>query len=502
MVMKMKINISHMGALNETAYLTAQNAVLYRTIMRILYDEKEKFNSQLSEEHILKRLKDYPEFDDCDIEKVKSAMSQLTSWGNVLPMQDLKKVSTIEEYKNKIYKYSLTERAVKIERMTIELENMFTENNTISSSLLVRINDAVCTIENIVLKEDYKQINEWWKNLQEDFKRLDRNFSDYLHSFYSVSGHKMMSSIDFILHKDKFVEYLRDFIQVLQKNSSSIENNLIRVNSTLREKMLSMVISSEMDLPRTNTEKIDREYIEDMITGQWNSLYNWFVSETGRESTSNIAMEYTDEIIRKILSNAVMLMQLQNTGISRKQDYNKFMKMFADCNDINEAHCLSAHVFGVMNTSHYKFNSSAQTDSIYDNASDVLPQMFEIKPRTRTYKPKIKTEGFLSKASQKAKGREARLTAIKAEQEMIESFIKDNMIKISDLSEQTVPEKLRITLLKWITTASQNKNHTGITDFGRKYKMKRGEEMTILHCDDGDLYMPEYIFEFEVKSYE
>ena len=67
MVMKMKINISHMGALNETAYLTAQNAVLYRTIMRILYDEKEKFNSQLSEEHILKRLKDYPEFDDCDI---------------------------------------------------------------------------------------------------------------------------------------------------------------------------------------------------------------------------------------------------------------------------------------------------------------------------------------------------------------------------------------------------------------------------------------------------
>lgn len=28
-----------MGPLNETAYLTAQNTVLYRTIMRILYDE-------------------------------------------------------------------------------------------------------------------------------------------------------------------------------------------------------------------------------------------------------------------------------------------------------------------------------------------------------------------------------------------------------------------------------------------------------------------------------
>lgn len=498
----MKINISHMGPLNETAYLTAQNTVLYRTIMRILYDEKEKFNSQLSEEYIYNRLKEHCEFEDCDIEKVKSAMSQLTAWGSVLPMQDLKKVSTIEEYKNKIYKYSLTERAVKIERMTIELENMFTETNTISSSLLVRINDAVCTIENIIIKNDHKAINEWWKNLQEDFKRLDRNFSDYLHSFYSVSGHKMMTSIDFILHKDKFVEYLRDFIQVLQRNSSLIENNLIRINSTLKEKMLCMVVSSEMELPRTNTGKIDKEYIEDMVRGQWNSLYNWFVSENGRESTSNMAMEYTDEIIRKILNNAVMLMQLQNAGISRKQDYNKFMKMFAECDDINKAHCLSAHVFGVMNTSHYKFNSLAQTDSIYDNASAVSPQVFEIKPRTRTYKPKIKTDGFISKASQKAEGREARLAAIREEQKMIESYIENNMIKISELSKQTVPEKLRITLLKWITAASQNKNYTGITDFGRKYRIRRGEEMIVLHCDDGDLYMPEYIFEFEVKSYE
>lgn len=498
----MKINITKMDTLNEASYLTAQNALLYRMIMRILYNEKEKFNSQLSIDEIYEKLTKYPEFKDYEIEKVKSAMSQLTLWENVTPMQDPKRVSTIEEYKNKVYKYSLTERSVKIERMTIELENMFSENNTISASLLVRINDSLCKIEKIIKNNNQKEINEWWRNLQEDFKRLDQNFSDYLHSFYSVNGEKMISSIDFILHKDKFVQYLRDFIHALQKNSTVIENTLLRINSSIKSDLIDSVILSEMDLPRTTSEAADAEYIEDKINGQWNSLYHWFVSENGNESISNMAMEYTNEIIRKILNNAVMLMQLQNSGISKKRDYNKFMDMFAHCTDINEAHCLSSHIFGSMSVAHYKFNSPRSTDSIYENAFELFPQEFEIKPRNRTYKPKIKAEGFENRDIQKAAKKEARIAAIKQEKDMIEAFIKNNRIVISDLSEETVPEKLRITLLKWISFANQNKNHSGTTEFGRKYTLKRNMGTTVLHCTDGDLVIPKYVFEFEVKSDE
>ena len=28
--------------------------------------------------------------------------------------------------------------------------------------------------------KSYKEINEWWSNLQEDFKRLNRNYQDYI----------------------------------------------------------------------------------------------------------------------------------------------------------------------------------------------------------------------------------------------------------------------------------------------------------------------------------
>lgn len=498
----MKIDTSKMDILKETSYLTAQNARLYRTIIRILYNEKELFNSQLSTDEIYDKITELQEFKSERIDSIKAAMSQLTIWENVTPMQDPRRVNTIEEYKNKIYKYSLTERSVKIERMTIELENMFSENNIISASLLVRINDSLCMIEKIVLSNNHKEINEWWRNLQEDFKRLDQNFSDYLHSFYSVNGEKMMSSIDFILHKDKFVEYLRDFIHVLQKKSTVIENSLLRIDASIKTDLIDRVILSESVLPRTTSEPVDKENIEERINGQWDSLYKWFVSENGRESVCNMAMEYTNDIIRKILNNAVMLMQLQNSGISKKRDYSKFMQMFADCSDINEAHCLSSYVFGSMNVLHYKYNSSRDTDSIYEEAYNLNPQEFEIRPRTRIYKPKVKTEGFENKLWKKDAKRNERIAEIKREQGMIEGYIKDNRINVSDLSNTIVPVQFRITLLKWIAFASQNRKHTGTTEFGRKFTLIRENGTTVLHCEDGELIMPVYIFEFEVKSNE
>ena len=100
----MNINTSRMLPVQETSYLTAQNSVLYRTIMRILYNEKEMLNSQMSAEEICSRLRTCSGFENAEAEQVKSALAQLTEWENVIPMQDPRKVSTIEEYKNKQYR--------------------------------------------------------------------------------------------------------------------------------------------------------------------------------------------------------------------------------------------------------------------------------------------------------------------------------------------------------------------------------------------------------------
>lgn len=488
--------------ISETTYLSADKFSMYRTIMRMLYNEKEMFNSQLSTEEILDKVRQYNEFADITIEELKTALVQLTDWGNLVPVQDPRRAATIEEYKNKMYRYSLSEYSIKIERMTIELENLFSEGNTLSSSLLLRIDGYLRDIDKMIEEKDLKKVYEWWNNLQIDFRRLNQNYSDYIHAFYSVSGEKMLRSVDFIQHKDKFVDYLRDFIRILQKYSVIIEKTLIGISENTRAQLLYKVLQSEIEQPRTNADDFSAETAREKINGQWSALHSWFVTCDSKISTCGMAMEYTDQIIRKILTNAVMIMQLRSSGISRKQSYKQYMEMFAACKDINEAHCLSAHVFGAMNTAHYRYNSDRETDSIYENAADLKPQFFEVQPRTRTYKPRIKTQGFTDKSMRKAAERTAILEKKKNEQKLIESFIVNGRISVAELENTVVPDVLRISLLRWISDANRNNNMSGTTDFGWKFHLCKDEGKAVLHCTDGDLHMPSYIIEFEGKADE
>lgn len=226
----MHIDFDNMDKVSEASYLTAPSVALYRTIMRVLYREKQLYNSRLSTTEILEKVTEAGQIPKPDPETLKSALAQLTDWGNVTAMQDLKDVHTIEEYKNKACHYSITERAVIMERAVIDLENMFSKGNVLSASLLDRIDKAVRDAEYVAGRTN-NEVLEWWRNLQEDYQRLEQNFSDYVHIFDSVQGEKLMHSVDFLIQKDRFVEYLREFIRKLQKYSVIIEQNLKKLRA-------------------------------------------------------------------------------------------------------------------------------------------------------------------------------------------------------------------------------------------------------------------------------
>ena len=96
-------------SIEETSYLSAPNAVQYRTIMRIFYREYEKMHFQLYKEDILELLRRIPDFEDYDMEQLKLDLEALIRWKNLTPIQDPGKAYTIEEYKNKQYRYVMSE---------------------------------------------------------------------------------------------------------------------------------------------------------------------------------------------------------------------------------------------------------------------------------------------------------------------------------------------------------------------------------------------------------
>lgn len=483
--------------INETSYLSVPNASVYRKIMRCFYREYEKMHFQIYKEDIFRLLKQDETFTEYTMEQLMTDLEALVKWKNLTPIQDPGRVYTIADYKNKQYRYTMSEYAVEIERLTVRLENIFLESGNLSTNFFVRLEKSLQKAEEIK-DSSLKEINEWWGMLQEDFKRLNQNYQDYLRDFYSGKTEQLMKSVEFVVHKDKFIKYLNEFVQELQRHSKRIEQILADNISVIEEHILIKVIQSELEIPHAvlqlhgNAEPSIREN----VTGKWNSLKNWFIDSQGNECECKKVLKITNDVIRNIIQNAALIVQLQNGGISRKDDYRKFLELFLKCEDLEEAQKLSAHVFGVQKIQHFKTLEPREGEGIGGSIYKDEPAVFLLKPHTRFYREKKDRRGFADKSLEKYMQREKYLQKIKRQKEIVMYYIKNNKITFSEI-EEVISEETRITFLQWITQANMNSRKTGRTEYGQEYRLTRTKGKCVLKCEDGDLVMPAFVLEFK-----
>ena len=111
--------------ISEVKYLAAENYERYRIIVRYFFEEYENIKYWLYKEDVYQMMQTTGRFADYTIEKCQSDLESLVEWGNLTALQDTTKVATIEQYRNKRYRYQLTEYTVEIERMILKLENLY-----------------------------------------------------------------------------------------------------------------------------------------------------------------------------------------------------------------------------------------------------------------------------------------------------------------------------------------------------------------------------------------
>ena len=489
--------MDHFEQINETSYLSVQNAPVYRKIMRCFYREYEKMHFQLYKEDIFQFLKEDDAFELYSMEQLVQDLEALVKWKNLTPIQDPGKVYTIADYKNKQYRYTMSEYAVEIERLTVRLENLFLESGNLSTNFFVRLERSLDETEEMENAE-LRTVNEWWQTLQEDFKRLNQNYQDYLRDFYSGKTEKLMKSVEFMVHKDKFIKYLNEFVQELQRHSKRMEQLLEKNSECMENTILERVVESELDIPHAlleihgNAEPSIREN----VYGKWYSLKNWFVDGQGQECEAKKVLKITSDIIRNIIQNAALIVQVQNWGISRKDDYKKFLELFLKCENLEEAHKLSAHVFGVQQIEHYKTNIPREEDSINSSVYQEEPVTFLLKPHTRGYRERKDRTGFTDKSLEKMAQRESFLRQAQKQRELMLRYVKDQKIWFGDIDE-VISEDTRNIFLQWIAQANMSSQKTGRTEYGQEYRLIKKEGSCVLKCEDGNLKMPDYTLEFK-----
>ena len=259
------------ASIPEATYLSVPGVVQYRTIMRKMFIENERMHQQLYKEEIMKLVLEDPDFEEYSMDNLKQDLDQLVIWGNLIAIQDPGIVHTIAEYKNKRYQYSMSEKAIEIERMAVRLENLEIESSNLSVGYFQRIEDALKSMEKIQYQSD-QEIYEWWDMFKGDFSKLNQNYKDYLRNFYTSDSKTLMQSVEFIIHKDQFIQYLNNFIKQMQMKSRKIKGWLEKTDCIFEQVLVDKIVQAESEIPRIHKTEQSLEQRKTKICNTWISV--------------------------------------------------------------------------------------------------------------------------------------------------------------------------------------------------------------------------------------
>ena len=473
--------------LTEAKYLNADNVSRYRCIMRIFFENYEKLKYWLYLEEVYEEMLKDPFWSEYKIEQCQQDLTMLTEWKNLNTIQDTRRVSSIEEFKNKKYRYQMSEYSVEIERLVIRLENLFIEGASLEPTLLERIRRNMERFPEMAEK-DKNEVYTWWTDLNNDFMRLNQNYQDYIRDLNSVKAEEMMRTKEFLVFKDRLIEYLRSFIKGLQRNVGVIEECLKTQESDMREAVFDKIVEYELLIPRMEVE-VSEKMIRQKAEGRFKSIYDWFVGSEGQENEAAKLFDVTNEIIRRITRYAAQLSEKNALGANRKEEYRKVAEMFMRCENLEEAHKMSAMVFGMEKTFHIAGDQVRETDSMNRGVYEEKPIQIELKPRVRTYREKTKRSSIIESTEKKLETRRKMLEQQKEEEKKIKMLEKDGAIDFSALP--ILEPRIREILLKWISDAMESVDFSARTDDGRRYRLDKSNmaEKCVVHCEDGNFTM-------------
>jgi len=482
--------------LDEARYLTAENASRYRVILRYFYEEHQRLRYFMFKEDIFAYMKNWEVFSDYTLEKCEQDLNALTGWKNLISAQDSAKASTLEEFKNKRFRYQISPYSIELERMTVKLESLSGLGGSLEPSLFERIYTALLNIKSVSDTQEHSLANRWWQDINKDFESIYHNATDYIAGLQSAKADELMQTDAFIQYKDGMIDYLRDFIKDLQRFSSAIEEYLKNLDPVLVKDLLEKVVAYEQNIPRLDRILLPED-LKDEITGRWDNLSGWFLGYRGGDSEAYRLLNAANEIIRKITRFAARLAETRSQALNRRQDYLKLAEAFSKVRDFTEACELSAAAFGVFNSRHLAGDFDTVTESINSGVWEEAPMQFIIKPKIRNFSTDGGAESIRDRSLEKAEILEKHLKVLKEEKAIIDELIQSHKIILAKLPE--VDPVVRTTLLRWIGKAMTTKGHIGKTEDGRTYKVifPKENERVCLRCTDGKVFMPAFTIEFK-----
>lgn len=483
----------------EATYLSTEKSDKYRAILRFFYTQHERLREFLFPEEVYAHLSEYPFFSDYELDELHNDLASLVKWGNLRAQQESGKVRTVEEFKKRRYRYQITPYTVEFERMLIHFEQ---ESETFGGSLektqFERLYQGLERIKGST-EESPEECAQHWDDLLTYFKKITQNTSDYFAYLRSEEASEQMKSEAFLLYKDQFTLYLREFIIALQRTATGIQDAMISLSRDEMREFFKKVAEHQEKVFRFDKLIQDEDQLTE-LEETWFNVKAWFLGDRNGESQYENVQTQTNDAIRRITRLVQRLGERSQFHRSRKADYLHLANWFLTLPSLEEVHKLSSVVFGVTHTKHI-YCDDIPSDDIYTDVWDEAPMSHERVPKIREYREKTKAAALEDYTELKEQAMREHLEQRLMERKVINSYRTGRDIVLENLP--VVDSFVRKVFLSWIGKAMARADHTIKTEYGDQVQVLLDPSKRItLKSQDGELSMPAVTFRYLGKEVE
>ncbi len=334
-------------------HLTVPNSAFYRQVMRVFLAAKDRFAVHLRPEDVHAGLP--AEHRPPETDTVVKALDSLVDWGNLRADPDTARVTAVEDFYRKRFIYQLTRAGEAAEEALTTYDVALGRRGALQA---VALHDIITQLRALIVlaadeEPDPAKVYLALDTLTSRFVALAENARAFMGSLQRTIDLHEVDVEDFLLYKDRLIQYLERFIQDLITLGGRINRLIDELESSDRvEPLLRIAAAREgADAAPEENESAEASAYE-RWAGRWSGLTAWFVSADGRQSQARALRVRALGAIPQLLAVVRLLNERRAGRTDRSADFRTLARWFAEAPDDEARHRLWRAAFGLYPSRH------------------------------------------------------------------------------------------------------------------------------------------------------
>jgi uncharacterized protein (TIGR02677 family) len=346
------------GPARPFAHLNAPLHDLYREIMTVFRDSKQRFVVHLRPEDVTEELRAAagPGTACITPEEVADALAQLESWGNLRATPDTSRVTTVEDFYRTRYLYQLSREGEAAERALEVYEQEIARRGELQAVALEDIRLRLRALAGLGADPDPAVVHNLLIELSGRLDSLAANATAFMSSLQRTIELQDIDEDAFLAYKDRLLAYLERFVSELVVKSAAIAALLASIDDARAGQLLAVAArreaadvapGSEADLAAGEQAKL-RDW-----RSRWSGIQSWFCGDRLHPSQATLLRQRARKAIPDLLATISVLQERRAGRSDRSADFRALALWFAQAPSEHDLHRLWRAAFGLSSARHF-----------------------------------------------------------------------------------------------------------------------------------------------------